>query len=209
MERQSLLPRTTVLDGLDTVFNEARNGWEPPGSTLTLAERRPESFPAIADRLRRASVRWVLSWKPLPPELAALEGEARLPAIEDPLRLYELRGWRPRAFWSPGGGEPDPRGTVALARPDPHHIHLEVAAPPGLVVVTETYHPGWHVQGPSGALPLRPVDGRYMGFETRGGEETYDLRFEPAWRAPALALFAAGCALVGVLGLRRADGAAR
>jgi hypothetical protein len=47
-----------------------------------------------------------------------------------------------------------------------------------------------------------------MAFRTTGGAETYDLRFEPAWRGPSLALFGAGCALVAALAWRRSDGAA-
>lgn len=209
MERQSLLPRSTVLDGLDAAFDEDRTGWAPPASTLHPTERRPAALPTIAERLRRASVRWVVSWKPLPEDLVTLEGEARMPEIVDPLRLYELRGARPRAFWSPTGLAPDPRGTVVLERPDAHQIRLRVSSPPGLVVVTEGFHRDWRAAGPAGTLQLSRVDGRYMGFETAGGDHTYTLRFEPAWRGPSLALLAAGCLLVAALALPRFAGERR
>jgi hypothetical protein len=209
IERQSLLPRSNVLDGLDAAFDEDRTGWGPRGSTLSALERRPSAFPAIAERLRRASVRWVLSWKPLPEDLVVIKGEARLPEILDPLRLYELRGALPRSYWSPAGLAPDPRGIVTCERPDPHHIRLRVSAPPGLVVITEGFHRDWQATGPSGApVPLARVDGRYMGLQSSGGDATYTLSFEPSWRTPSLALFGVGCALAAALGLGRFDGRA-
>ncbi len=203
MERQSLLPRTTVLDGFDAAFDEDRTGWEPPASTLHPAERRPTAFSTIVERLRLASVRWVVSWKPLPEDLVTLRGEARMPEMVDSLRLYELRGARPRAYWSPTGLAPDPRGTVVYERPDPHQIWLRVSAPRGVVVVTEGYHRDWRAVGPEGTVPVSTAGDRYMGFSTPGGDRTYTLRFEPAWRGRSLALLGAGCALVAVLGLSR------
>jgi hypothetical protein len=205
MDRQSLLPRATILDGLDAVFDESRTGWEPLASTLQVAERRPASFPMIAERLRQGSVRWVVSWKPLPQDLVTLQGEVRMPEMLDPLRLYELRGAYPRAYWSPAGLVPDPRGSVAYERPDPHQIRLRVSAPPGVVVITEGYHRDWHAVGPAGAVPLSRVGDRYMGLPTPGGDLVYTLRFQPAWRGPSLVLLGAGCALVAALGLSRLD----
>jgi hypothetical protein len=209
MERQSLLPRASVLDGLDAAFDEDRTGWAPPASTLHPTQRRPASFPAIAERLRLGSVRWVVSWKPLPADLVTLRGEARMPEMADPLRLYELRGARPRAYWSPAGLAPDPRGRVVYERPDPHQIRLRVSAPPGVVVITEGHHRDWHAVGPAGAVQVSRAGGRYMSLETPGGDFTYTLRFEPAWRGPSLALLGAGCALVAALGLWRFDGRVR
>ena len=204
MDCQSLLPRTNVLAGLDAAFDEDRTGWAPAGSTLHATERRTSRFRELADRLRRASVRWVLSWAPLPGDLTIPRGEARLPEIENPLRLYELQGARPRAFWSEGPAEspvPDPRGSVTFERPDPHTILLHATSPPGLVVVTESFHPDWRVfiLGDGGSPgPLR-VDGGYLGFATPGGDRRYALRYQPSWRGTSLAMASSGLALAAAL----------
>jgi hypothetical protein len=206
MDRQSLLPRATVFDGLDAAFDEDRTGWAPPLSTFRPELRRPETFPIIAETLRRGSVRWVVSWKPLPPDLVTLRGEVQMPEMVDSLRLYELNGALPRAYWSPDGLAPDPRGTVAYERHGPHEIRLRISAPPGVVVVTEGYHRDWHAVGPRGAVALSRIGDRYMSVATPGGDFACTLRFEPAWRGAALALLAAGCVLVAVLGTGRFEG---
>ena len=43
-------------------------------------------------------MRFVLSFRPLPDDLVRLRGEAQLPEVLEPLRLYELRDPLPRAF---------------------------------------------------------------------------------------------------------------
>jgi hypothetical protein len=98
-ERQSLLPRATILDGLEAALDEDRTGWAPQASTLTPAERRPERFREHYGRLRLANVRWVASFRELPPDLVTLRGEARVAEVLEPLHLYELRSPLPRAFW--------------------------------------------------------------------------------------------------------------
>jgi len=99
MDRQSLLPRNHVLDGLDAAFDEDRVGWAPLGSTLSPAERVPSRYREVHGRLRLANVRWVLSFDPLPADLVRLRAETNLPEIRAPLHLYELEGALPRAFW--------------------------------------------------------------------------------------------------------------
>ena len=52
-------------------------------------------------------------------------------------------------------------------------------------------------------VPLQAAYGRYQAVPTRGGETVVTLRYQPAWRAPALLLFAMGGLAVLVLALRR------
>lgn len=98
VDRQSLLPRCHVLDGLEGAFDEDRVGWAPPGSTLAAAERVPTGFRQHYARLRLASVRWVLAFNPLPEDLVRLRDEVRFPEVLEPLRLYEIKEPLPRAF---------------------------------------------------------------------------------------------------------------
>jgi hypothetical protein len=99
LDRQALRPTTPTLDGLDGAFDLDRVGWAPPGSTFTAAEAVPERFRECYRRLRGAAVRWVVSFRELPADLAIPRGELKLPQIGQPLRLFELRGALPRAYY--------------------------------------------------------------------------------------------------------------
>lgn len=99
MERQSLLPRTHVLDGLEGAYDEDRTGLSPAGATLPTAERDPALLARYYRRLRLANVRFVISYRPLPPELVSLRGRVAFREVLDPLLLYELRDPLPRAYW--------------------------------------------------------------------------------------------------------------
>ena len=101
LDRQTLLPTTPTLDGLDSAFDLDRVGWAPPGSTFTAAEAVPERFRECHRRLRGAAVRWIVSFRALPEDLVIPRGELKLPEIEPPLRLFELRGALPRAYYVP------------------------------------------------------------------------------------------------------------
>lgn len=191
LDRQSLRPRAHVLDGLEGAFDEDRVGWSPPGSTMDSAERSPARFRDVYERLRLANVGWVLSFHPLPDDLVGLRGQAQLPEIQEPLRLYELRGALPRAFWTarvdglPGaerGG-----ATVLYERLDPHTVRLRASTPPGFLVVLDGYHRDWRAEGSPGGLPLLHAQGRYWAVPTPGGEQVMTFRYTPAWRAWAVA----------------------
>jgi hypothetical protein len=134
VERQSLLPRTHVIDGLDGAFDEDRVGWAPRGSTLRAGERVPALFRDHHPLLRLANVRFVVSFRPLPEDLARQRGQVRLGEVLEPLRVYELRDPLPRAFRADRfavvpeapererllrGADFDPRSVVLLEAPPP------------------------------------------------------------------------------------------
>ena len=136
MERQSLLPRSHVLDGLEGAFDEDRNGLLPLGATLLPTERDPRFFARHFRRLQLANVRFVLSYRPLPDDLVSLRGEVRFPEIADSLLLFELRDPVPRAFWV-GEIEVLPAGVSASPRVedpefDPRRRVVLAARPPEL-----------------------------------------------------------------------------
>jgi hypothetical protein len=98
LDRQSLVPRMHVLDGLEGAFDEDRVGWAPRHSTIGPNERFPSRYRRHHPWLRLANVRFVLSFRPLPDDLVRPREEASLPEVEEPLRLYELKDPLPRAF---------------------------------------------------------------------------------------------------------------
>jgi hypothetical protein len=110
--RQSLVPITHELDGLEGAFDLDHMGWAPEGSTLTVQERTPARYREVHRRLRLANVRWVLSFEPLPDDLVQLRGEAPLRETVPPLRLYEITEALPRAFWVPRAEVLPDRGAV-------------------------------------------------------------------------------------------------
>jgi hypothetical protein len=238
VDRQALLPRSHVLDGLDGAYDEDRVGWAPRGSTLAAHERIPSLYRQHHARLRLAAVRFALSFRPLPGDLVRSRGEVLLPEVVEPLRLYELEDPLPRAFTlGRYEVEPDPErlqarlaspefdprevllleaeppadvaraaasfaggAAVSLEREGPHLVRLRVNGGPGLVFVSEGYHRDWVARAAGAERPLLRANGRYWAIPTRGGGETITLRFEPAWRAPALAALALGSLAVLVLG---------
>ena len=207
LDRQSLLPRTHVLDGLEGGADIDRTGLSPPGTTLPVEEAVPGRFAGHHRLLQLANVRWVLSFSPLPDALVARRGEVRLPEIESPLGLYELREPLPRVLFQSAFPDAAPAvpvdGTVAYERVDPHTVVLRATTPPGFLVVLDGHHPDWRAEDRSGPVSLRVAFGRYQAVPTRGGETVVTLRYQPAWRAPALCLFAMGGLAVLVLALRR------
>jgi hypothetical protein len=209
LDRQSLLARTHVLDGLEGAFDVDRMGLAPEGSTLTLAEARPERYREIHDRLRRANVRWVLAFHPLPDDLVRLRGEAALPGAREPLRLYELREPRPRAYWAPsleGAASPPgpdrPETRVRYERLDPHTVRLTASTPPGVIVVLDGYHPDWAAEDRSGPVPVLRGAGRRQVLPTPGGEREITLQYRPRWSRLALILAALALVGLGVLARR-------
>jgi hypothetical protein len=200
LDRQALLARTHVLDGLEAALDEDRTGFAPRDATLPVAERWPSLFPLVRERALRAGVGFVLSFDPLP-EASGVEEQlsVSVPGVLTPLRLYALADRLPRAFGLPErAGDPAPR--VAWSREDPHSVKLRVAGGAGWVVVLEGFAEGWRARGPRGPVPLLEEPERYWRLPFGGGDEQeIEVRYAPAWRGPALALSAA--ALAALLGL--------
>gem|GEM_PF-3174285 len=134
MDRQSLLPRTHVLDGLEGAFDVDRTGWAPAGSTLPVPEMSPSFFRQHHARLRLANVRWVLSFAPLPSDLVSPRRAVIFPELKEPLQIYEIRDPLPRAFFVPRHDvELDPRRLRARVEDptfDPRQTVLLASAPP-------------------------------------------------------------------------------
>jgi hypothetical protein len=206
IDRQALLPRTQVLDGLEGAFDIDRMGLAPEGSTLPVAEASPAHFREHHERLRRANVRWVVSFHDLPDDLVSLKDGIRFEEVQETMRVYELRDPLPRAFFVPSLEAPLRAGTgrVAYESVDPHTVVVRASTPAGFVLILDGHHPDWTAEDPSGrAVPLLRAAGRYRAVPTAGGERQFTLRYRPRWRAPALALAALGALFALAFALQR------
>jgi hypothetical protein len=114
-----------------------------------------------------------------------------------PLYLYENLGARPYARFA---GPPDPSARVQLERASPGSLALRAeVAQRALLVVAETFHPGWRVRidGRS-ATPLQ-VNQALLGTWIEPGAHRVELRFVPLHFELGLGLSALG--LASLLGL--------
>jgi len=214
MDRQSLMPRAPMLDGLESAYDIDRTGWAPRGSTLSVAETSPLRFRQHWSRLRTANVRWVLSFVPLPEDLMALRDKVRFTEIAVPLHLYEMKGALPRAFWVSREAAVEARGVlqatngesleptdaasarVSWERVDPHTMRIGSSGPPGYVVVVEGYDSDWVAEGADGRpVPLLRANDRYWALPVPAGESSFTVSYRPAWRRPAIGLASLGVLL--------------
>jgi hypothetical protein len=220
MERQSLAPRTPMLDGLEGAYDVDRTGFAPAGSTLHAHETSPLSFRAHWSRLRLANVRWVLSFVPLPQDLTTLRETIVLDELATPLRLHEIRRPLPRVFLVAQGDaiaeagvlrplrgpalEPreDGGGGVSYARPDPHTIELRSSGPAGWLVVVEGAHPDWRAESAGVRVPILAANGRYWAVPVPAGDAELTVRYRPSWPDWSRGLAATGLLLGAVMAIR-------
>jgi hypothetical protein len=212
LDRQVLWGRTPVLDGLEGALDEDRTAWAPAGAALTAAESMPEALASVHARMREANVRWILSFAPLPSDLAAGRGSAALAEVLAPLRLYELAGALPRAFHAadPDAMAPTPGASVEVEPHGPHAARIRARTPPGYVVWLSGWNPGWRAWNGAGAeVPVRRAGMRSIALATPGGDQVFELRFAPRWWPWSLAAAALGAALtaVALIPRRRTGGA--
>jgi hypothetical protein len=89
-------------------------------------------------------------------------------------------------------------GPATVRSAGPNRMHLETDGPaPGLVVVSESYDPGWHAFLGERELPVHRADALILGVEVPAGRQAIELRYEPPrWRQ---GLAVGALALVGLL----------
>jgi hypothetical protein len=199
LDRQVLWGRTPVLDGLEGALDEDRTGWAPAGATLAAYESAPARFRDVHARFRQANVRYVLSFAPLPADLADERGVARLPEVLAPLRLYEVRDTLPRAFFAA-----DPVEVETIRAPPaldvrgegPHAVTVSGRTAPGYFVLLSGWNAGWRARaGDGSAVPVARAGARSIAIATPGGRRSFRLEYRPPWWPRALALFGVGAAL--------------
>jgi hypothetical protein len=99
------------------------------------------------------------------------------------------------------GGE----GTVRIVEYGAGRVRLSVdLARPGLVVLTDTFYPGWDAQIDGLAAPIHRVNGVFRGVFVESGPHVVTMRFRPASQIWGLAMSTAG--LAALIGLVSASG---
>ncbi|MEO8288378.1 MAG: YfhO family protein [Chloroflexota bacterium] len=98
------------------------------------------------------------------------------------------------------GSDGSTPGAVTVEEYTPGHIKLTVdAARQSLLVVAESYYPGWHATLDGAATPILRANYLSQGVVVPAGRHTVELRYEPdSFRNGALL---SGAGLLGLLGL--------
>jgi hypothetical protein len=100
--------------------------------------------------------------------------------------------------------EPGPAGVAAIQRYEPGAIRIASSAPTRqLLVVAESYHPGWRVSVDGTEARVLRVNGDFLGVTVGAGAHEVELRFAPrsftigCWTSLAGSAIAAAVALAG------------
>ncbi len=138
-------------------------------------------------------------------EHAADPGEARTRALSEG---FDLRGRAvveaPRG--RPGGG----RGHAGIVEYRPNSLTLDVAASgPALVVLTDTFYPGWRARVDGAPADIHRVNGVVRGVFVDGGRHRITMRFFPRSQGAGLLAGGGGLAACAAMAYRRRYGLSR
>ena len=172
-------------------------GWRRADGYAGLEPRRQLDY-RLLPALRVAGVRWVQCATRRPIDIAGLKPrDDRWLEVPDPLPRVRLVT-QTQASSDPAGdiaricpdttalcevplGLPASKpGTAALAAERPGRLDIEVDCPaPQLLVVAESYHPGWHAAVDGQPQTLYRVNGDFMGCVVGPGKHRVVLTFQP------------------------------
>ncbi len=156
------------------------------------------SHPAL-DRL---GVRWVVAGPRQEPPVPAPHPEWRLAYAGPDARVYERPGALPLVRWAGGGS----RAEAVKRLPGAWEISWRTPRQ-GVLVIAESWAPGWQAAVGGRTLPVAPVAG-LLGVRLGPGEGRVTLRFRPPGIAVGAVLSLAGLAAALGSVLRRRTGAA-
>ncbi len=205
-------PTPTDVSPLEEDFRARLRGYSLAGVRFIVAPRgldlnrsaatESDRFPLIYDREvlvyenRSAFPRaFVASRWESAPDAAAARTRA-LAAEFDPRRNAVVEG-------RVSGSGHD--GVVKIAEYGATHLRLiaEMSGP-GLIVLTDTFYPGWEARVDGQIVPIHRVDGVFRGVFVEGGRHEITMRFRPASQSWGLALSAAGlAAAIGLIAASR------
>jgi hypothetical protein len=206
-------PTSTGVSPLEEDLRARRRGYSLAGVRYIVAPRgmdlnraaatESDRFPLVYDRevlvyenpaaLPRAFA--VSRWESAPDAAAARE--RALTAEFDPRTSAVVEG----TVAGSGHG-----GDVSIVEYGATRLRLNVELTgPGLIVLTDTFYPGWDARIDGRAAPIHRVNGVFRGVFVGGGRHDVTMRFRPASQFWGLALSATGLAavLIFVVGSRR------
>jgi hypothetical protein len=184
--------RSPVMDlfGVRGVLGpvDARGLGAPEFSAALAIFPRPSSLPPafLAPCWERVETQAILG------RLAAMDSDemssvALVPAERD------LALPRPAAECRPGAGE------VRVETYEAERVSIRSASSrPGVLVLTDTWYPGWEATVDGRAVPVLQVDWTFRGVVVPPGRHVVEFRYRPVWLVPGLAL-SLGSALIVLL----------
>jgi hypothetical protein len=133
-------------------------------------------------------------------EYAASPGEAQATALEPDFdRRHQIVLEEPVGL-PPGEAAPLPGSWAYISEYQPQKVVIEAGAGgPGVLVLTDTFYPGWKASVDGEAAPIYRVDGLFRGVLLSRGEHTVTMTYFPSrfdWGLVAAGLALAVCALL-------------
>ena len=175
---QTLYPNTNVNVSVPTAFGVDHTMLFARSRVLLPEEADCRPFSAIAERLHRAAVRFVVSLDPLDDAELALRSEIRFPSIAPlTIHVYSLRDALPRLRFVAAAVRRAANGDEALARAEPTFLLAEGTA------IEDS---GPETEGVEGEITtLEESPGRIRMIATASGPTAVVVRdsFAPGWRA--------------------------
>lgn len=174
-------PRALHALGLLGVTNLLQNRRDPPLPGLRTAYAGPDARiyanPAALPRAFLVDQQLVV-----PGASAALATVAspRFPARSVVATEQPLPGLAPAT-----GARTAAPGVARISRYDPERVVVDTSASrPALLVLTDTWFPGWHATVDGASAPIHRVDYLIRGVPVPAGAHRVEFRYEPAsWRA--------------------------
>jgi hypothetical protein len=205
-DRQPPIPEraTAAISPLEQDLRARRRGYSligvryivtPRGMDLNRAAMAEDDrFPLVYDREvlvyeNRAAFPRAFAVSRWEPAVDAATARARaLSADFDPRTTAVVEG----AVAGSGSG-----GVVKIADYGATHLRLSVELDrPGLIVLTDTFYPGWDAWVDGQAARIHRVNGVFRGVFVDGGRHEISMRFRPASQSWGLAISAVGLAAV-------------
>ena len=176
----------------------------PPSRALAFEVRGCGNPGVLVPRFREAGVAYVLSVDPLADPALRLRGLRRPPGLAPlPLFVYSVEGTRPRWSLEPYGGPEPGEGGIREVRERPGAFDFQVeAAQPAVLVVRESFSPGWRATVNGRDVPVVRAYDHYQSVAVPAGRSTVHLRYRPRHLGAAAAVSVAS-ALVLAATLRR------
>ncbi|MGH7150814.1 MAG: hypothetical protein ACREIU_08955, partial [Planctomycetota bacterium] len=132
----------------------------------------------------------------------------RLVRERGPVRFFAREGPGGRAFLASGDARvaepaPDPGlGRLAFLEDEPNRVRLQVeAGRPALLVLADTFFPGWTARLDGTRVGIVPVAGAVRGVRVPAGSHEVEFRYAPLSFSAGLLLSSLAAALLGALRL--------
>ncbi len=198
----------TVLTGAPFV----PEGWEQAGVRLRPLRAEGNLF-LYGNETAWPRCRWLPHWRVAPSAAAALKllGDPAFDAARTCTLEAEKDVYNQLDILIPEGpapsGEPIPSVPCIIEQDTPEKVVLHVEAPsPGIVVLADTFAPGWKALMDGARVPMLKANGLFRGIAAPPGPHTIEFTYQPLpfWAGFVISLAALGfLVLAGLIGLFR------